>query len=103
MRCRCGYQQHLHDLNLPPCFWAEVVTMLVYPQNRTQNRTLTMANEGVMSNEHFYGMQPEGGSIHTFERIVRGKSPSEELDDQGTWAIWGRTTTEAVITSARSP
>lgn len=20
-----------------------------------------MANEGVMSNEHFYGMQPEGG------------------------------------------
>ena len=63
----------LHDSNLPPRFWAEMMMTFMYLRNRTPTRV----NNGITPDEHFYWVKPYVGHIHTFGYIVR------IMDDHG--------------------
>ena len=67
-----GMHAMLCNLNLPPHFWAEVRLIFMYLCNRTPMR----ANEGITSDEHFYGMKPD---VDTYTPIVHVTLPSEKL------------------------
>jgi hypothetical protein len=70
-----GMRAMLRDWNLPPRFWAEVMTTFMYLRNRTPTR----ANDGITPYERFYGMKPDVGHIRAFGCIVRVMLPSEKL------------------------
>ena len=65
----------LHDLNLPPHFWAEVVMIFMSLRNRMPMR----ANDGITPYEWFYWMKLDMGHICTFQCIMCVMLPSEEL------------------------
>ena len=67
-----GTRAMLRDLNLPPCFWAEVRLIFMDLCNRTPTRV----NNGITPDEHFYGMKLD---VDTYTPIVRVTLPSEKL------------------------
>ena len=62
----------LHDLNLPPCFWAEVRSIFMYLCNRMPMRV----NNSITPDEQIYGMKPD---VNTYTPIVCVMLPSEKL------------------------
>ena len=70
-----GKHAMLHDLNLPPRFWAVVMTTFMY----LRNRVLMRANNSITPYEHFYGVKLDMVHICTFGCIVCVMLPSKEL------------------------
>jgi len=80
-----GTRATLRESNLPPCFWAEAVTMFMSLRNRAPTKT----SKGTTQYKRFYGTKPDIEHIRIRGYILKVTLPKETLGKLDDWGAMG--------------